>query len=116
MSPRLALVPSFPVVGAALAAEVIRVSLQYLWNLFSNHSPQVINGLALFFALAGSWLLLATRLREQRASARLVADAELDAEASLLDERTQRINRFFYGFGAITLAAALLLSWFSTGL
>jgi hypothetical protein len=97
--------------------EVIRVSLQYLWTLFSTYPSQVLNGLALFFAFAGSWLLLATRLREQRAVAHLAADSELDeidGETSLLDEPTQRINRFFYGFGGATLGAALLLSWFST--
>ena len=31
----------------------------------------LLNAVALFFALAGSWLLVATRLREQRALARL---------------------------------------------
>ncbi len=95
------------------------MSLQYLWNLFSTYPAQVLNGLALFFALAGGWLLLATRLREQRAGVRLASDAELDeldADASLLDERTQRINRFFYAFGGATLVGALALSWFSTGL
>ncbi len=90
------------------------MSLQYLWNLFSTSPSQTLNGLALFFALAGSWLLLATRLREQRAGARLAAEAELDADASLLDERTQRINQFFYVFGSATLAGALMLSWVST--
>lgn len=95
------------------------MSLQYLWSLFSNHPSQAVNGLALFFAAAGGWLLLATRLREQRAVARLVAESELDQldeETSLLDEPTQRINRFFYHFGAVTLSVALLLSWFSTRL
>ncbi|MNY79117.1 hypothetical protein D3C86_2196160 [compost metagenome] len=62
-------------------------------------------------------MLLATRVREQRAVTRLVADSELDElgqEASLLDEPTQRLNRFFYGFGGLSLGAALLLSWGST--
>jgi hypothetical protein len=95
------------------------VSLQYLWNLFSTHPGQMLNSLALFFAVAGSWLLLATRLREQRAVGRLAANSqldEIDEETSLLDEATQRINRFFYCFGGATLTAALLLSWASTGL
>jgi hypothetical protein len=102
-----------------IVVEVIRVSLQYLWTQFSAHPGQVLNGLALFFAFAGSWLLLATRLREQRAVGHLAADSELDEidePTSLLDESTQRINRFFYGFGGATLSAALLLSWFSTRL
>lgn len=89
------------------------MSLQYLWTLFSTHPAQTINALALFFAVAGSWLLMATRLREQRAVARL---AELDEQASLLDEPTLRINRFFYRFSAAALGAALVLSWYSTGL
>ena len=93
------------------------MSLQYLWTLFSTYPAQTLNGLALFFAVAGSWLLLATRLREQRAVGHLAsAMDELDEEASLLDEPTRRINRFFYAFGGATLGAALLLSWCSTGL
>lgn len=95
------------------------MSLQYFWALFSASPTQLVNGLALFFALAGSWLLLATRLREQRSGARLAAGselAELNEETPLLDEPTQRINRFFYHFGGATLSAALLLSWFSTRL
>jgi len=91
------------------------VSLQYLWNLFSNHPAQVVNGLALFLALAGSWLLLATRFREQRLVSGLAADSELD-ESVLLDEPTLRINRFFYQFGSICLLGALLLSFYSKGL
>lgn len=93
------------------------MSLQALWSLFLAHPAQVVNGLALFFAVAGSWLLLATRVREQRSVARLVASSELDEmeeEASLQDEATQRLNRFFYGFGGATLGVALLLSWGST--
>jgi hypothetical protein len=95
------------------------VSLQYLWSLFSSHPAQVVNGLALFFALAGSWLLLATRIREQRAVARLVAGSALDGiddEASLQDDATLHINRFFSRFGGVCLLGALLLSFYSTGL
>ncbi len=93
------------------------MSLQYLWTLFSTYPAQTINALALFFAVAGSWLLMATRLREQRAMARLAAEMdELDEQSSLLDEPALRINRFFYRFSAAALGAALLLSWYSTGL
>ncbi|WP_394560910.1 hypothetical protein [Aquipseudomonas alcaligenes] len=95
------------------------MTLQYLWTLFADHPGHVVNGLALFFALAGSWLLLATRLREQRSGARLAADSDLDdvdGEASLLDERTLRINRFFFHFASACLAAALVLSFYSTSL
>lgn len=89
------------------------MSLQYFWTLFSAHPGQVVNGLALFFAVAGSWLLLATRLREQRACARLAMD-EVAGDAAVTDPSTQRINRFFYFFGGATLSVALLLSGFST--
>ncbi|WP_137819938.1 hypothetical protein [Pseudomonas sp. 2FG] len=92
------------------------MSLQALLSLGLAHPAQLINGLALFFAVAGSWLLVATRLRERRAVAQLAADTELgqrDEQASLLDEPTLRLNRFFNGFGFACLAAALLVSWLS---
>ena len=54
-----------------------------------------------------------TRLREQRGMARVLAQGELD-EAEIQDERTVRINRFFYRFGAVCLGAALILYWAST--
>lgn len=95
------------------------MSLQQLWLMCLNYPSQVVNGLALFLALAGGWLLLATRLREQRAAARLLLDGELAtlAEAGLAgDVRSERLNRFFYAFGAASLLAALLLSWLSTSL
>jgi len=89
------------------------MSLQVLWSFFLAYPGQSLNGVALFFALSGSWLLLATRIREQRAVTRLVGDN--DAEATcLLDEPVQRINRFFYRFGYATLGLASLLSWLST--
>lgn len=95
------------------------MSLQALWSLFQLHPAQVINVLALFFAASGSWLLLATRLREQRALARLAGEGdmpELEQDASLFDEPTRRINQFFYLFGGSVLVLALMLSWYSTQL
>ncbi|MFI8738530.1 hypothetical protein JWV26_05395 [Ectopseudomonas toyotomiensis] len=91
------------------------MSLQMLWSLFLVHPAGVVNSLALFFALAGAWLCLMTRVREQRGMARVLAQGELD-ESEAQDERTVRINRFFYRFGAVCLGAALLLSWLSTRL
>ncbi|WP_395505360.1 hypothetical protein [Ectopseudomonas hydrolytica] len=91
------------------------MSLQMLWSLFLAHPSGAVNSLALFFALAGAWLCLMTRLREQRGLARVLAQGELETLDDG-DERTLRINRFFYRFGAICLGAALLLSWFSTRL
>lgn len=36
------------------------MSLQALWALFLAHPAQAVNGLALFFGVAGAWLLLAS--------------------------------------------------------
>ncbi|MBF3257722.1 hypothetical protein HKT44_08475, partial [Pseudomonas aeruginosa] len=33
------------------------MSLQALWALFLAHPAQAVNGLALFFGVAGAWLL-----------------------------------------------------------
>lgn len=91
------------------------MSLQMLWSLFLAHPAGFVNSLALFFAVAGSWLWLMTRLREQRGLVRALVQGELD-DIEVQDERALRINRFFYRFGGICLGAALLLSWFSTRL
>ncbi|WP_413243471.1 hypothetical protein [Pseudomonas sp.] len=93
------------------------MSLQALWSVFLAYPAQSLNALALFFGLAGSWLLLATRVREQRAVARLIAgsDAEdMAEEVYVFDAPTQRLNRFFYRFGFVSLALSLALSWGST--
>jgi hypothetical protein len=49
------------------------MSLQMLWSLFLAHPAVAMNTLALFFGLAGAWLCLMTRLREQRGQARMLA-------------------------------------------
>ena len=92
------------------------MSVQALWSLFLAHPGQLLNGLALFFAMAGAWLLLATRMREQRAVARLLASNEMDELAYAMDEPTVRLNRFFYRFGYSCLVVALIVSWASTQL
>ncbi|AGO42129.1 MULTISPECIES: hypothetical protein [Pseudomonas] len=95
------------------------MSLQALWALFLAHPAQAVNGLALFFGVAGAWLLLATRARERRALARWAAEGEAGeaGEAALpMDEATLRINLFFYRFGTACLGLALLVSWASTRL
>lgn len=93
------------------------MSLQTLWSPVVPYPAQMLNALALFFALAGSWLLLATRIREQRLLARLVREGRPETgEACLVDEASLRVNRFFYRFGAGSLSLALLLSWSSTQL
>jgi hypothetical protein len=93
------------------------MSLQLIWSLFSAHPAKLINILALLFAFPGSWLLHATRRREQRALANLAAQGESRSrtlQARVLDDATVRMNRFFYRFGFACLGLALLVSWIST--
>jgi hypothetical protein len=93
------------------------MSLQLIWSLFSAHPAKLINILALLFAFPGSWLLHATRRREQRAQANLAAQDQSrsqDLPAQALDDATLRMNRFFYRFGFACLGLALLVSWIST--
>ena len=94
------------------------MSLQLLYAWFLADPGQLVNALALFFACAGSWLLLATRLREQQALRGLALDAEVRGVSAETpnDGPTLRLNRFFKGFGAGCLVVALGLSWASTGL
>lgn len=91
------------------------MTLQALWSLFLAHPAQLVNGLALFFAAAGAWLLLATRFREQRLVAQLAASSKLGEDA-VVNEPTLRLNRFFYRFGCLCLVLALAVSWASTRL
>lgn len=87
----------------------------HLMTLFSAHPAKLINLLALLFAFPGSWLLHATRRREQRAQASLAAQRESrPSEEPVLDWATLRMNRFFYRFGFACLGLALLVSWIST--
>ncbi|MDO9623265.1 MAG: hypothetical protein Q7J46_04685 [Pseudomonas sp.] len=93
------------------------MSLQALWSVFLAHPAQSLNALALFFGLAGSWLLLATRVREQRAVTRVIAGGDtkdMAEEVYLFEGPTHRLNRFFYRFGFVSLAGSLSLSWGST--
>ena len=77
----------------------------------------LFNVLALLVTLAGAWLLLATRWREQQAAGRLAAaDVDVDDSVNLLDAATQRLNRVFYAMGGLSLALALALSWLSVRL
>ena len=41
-------------------------ALQAAWTHYLSNPSQVLNGLALFYALAGSWLWIATQLRSSR--------------------------------------------------
>ncbi|MBP8184950.1 MAG: hypothetical protein KAX95_03625 [Pseudomonas sp.] len=89
------------------------MSLHALYALFSAQPGRWLNCLALFFAVVGAWLLLATRYRQQAAGGALAFNAQSNA-VSVADEATQRLNKFFYQFGYTCLASALLLSWNST--
>ena len=60
------------------------MSLQALWLLVDGQPGQWLNGLALFFAMTGAWLVLATRLREQRALERILAGNALSEVAQPL--------------------------------
>jgi hypothetical protein len=89
------------------------MSLHALYALLSAQPGRWLNCLALFFAVAGAWLWLATRYRQQVAVGPLAFNVENHA-VSVADEATQRLNRFFYQFGSMCMACALLLSWSST--
>ena len=92
------------------------MSLQALYAVLTAHPGRCLNVLAMFFACAGAWLLLATRQRELRAEAQVNGSSDGHGEAVLDAEPTLRLNRFFDQFGFACLAIALLLSWDSTRL
>ena len=92
------------------------MSLQALYAVFTAHPGRCLNLLALFFACAGAWLLLATRQRQLRAMQQGEGVSEGHGEAVWRAEPTLRLNRFFYQFGFACLGIALLLSWDSTQL
>lgn len=74
----------------------------------------LLNSMALLIALGGGWLLLATRWRRQlAATAASLAGVNPSAVRQLSAAGTQRIDRFFYGFGFSSLALAWLLSAFT---
>jgi hypothetical protein len=83
-------------------------ALQAAWMFYLGNPAAVFNGLALFYALTGSWLWIATQLRSSRAQLRL-ATAPATTEATV-SPATARINRLFYVVGGVCLALALLLS------
>lgn len=90
------------------------MSLQALYALFNAQPGRWLNLLALFLAVAGAWLLLATRYRQQSLLGTLVVGGDGKAMVAAVDQPAQRLNRFFYRFAASCLASALLLSWSST--
>ncbi|MEH6567050.1 MAG: hypothetical protein V7756_17140 [Halopseudomonas sp.] len=90
--------------------------LQAAWMYYLAHPALVINSLALFFAVNGSWLWLATQLRGLLSARRLATAPQIPATRSGEDSATLRANRLFYRVGGLSLALALLLSSISTQL
>ncbi|MEH6389549.1 MULTISPECIES: hypothetical protein [Pseudomonas] len=88
--------------------------LQAAWFYYLNNPALVLNGLALFYGLAGGWLWLATQLRSARAAARLATSPAVSGEATIIPATTRRINRMFYAVGSVCLLLATLLTLAST--
>jgi len=70
----------------------------------------LLNAMALLIALAGAWLLLATRWRRQLAASVVPMNCRYPALAPARAASTRRLDRFFYAFGFASLALAWLLS------
>lgn len=86
--------------------------LQAAWLYYLENPSLVLNGLALFFAINGSWLWIATQLRSSLGRQRLATLPPSASDTSL--QRDQRINRLFYSVGGFCLSLAVLLSLIST--
>ncbi len=88
--------------------------LHAAWMFYSQHPALVINALGLFYALSGSWLLLATQVRNARSLNQMAASpAGITQEPS---PTTLRINRMFNRVGSLCLGSGLVLSLISTQL
>lgn len=81
---------------------------QAAWLFYMDNSALVLNSLALFYALCGTWLVVATQLRAAR-TMRLVSNS-----AGVLEDELpigmQRSNRLFVLVGCVCLGLGLLLS------
>ena len=67
--------------------------LQAAWLYYLENPALVLNGLALFFAVNGSWLWIATQLRSSLGRQRLATPPP--SETDISQQREQRINRLF---------------------
>lgn len=81
---------------------------QAAWVFYLNNSALVLNSLALFYVLCGSWLVLATQLRTARTLRLMSSTAGVVEDELPLD--LQRSNRLFLRVGCVCLGLALLLS------
>lgn len=83
--------------------------LQVAWSFYLNNSALVLNSLALFYGLAGAWLIIATQLRTARAS-RLAATAAGTLDMAGPATGNPRANRLFMLVGGVCLGLASLLT------
>lgn len=88
--------------------------LQAAWMFYLHNPALVINALGLFYALSGSWLLIATQIRNSRSISQLATSPATNSDVP--SPATLRINRLFNRVGAVCLGAGLLLSLLSTQL
>lgn len=86
--------------------------LQAAWMFYLHKPALVINSLGLFYAVSGSWLLLATQIRARRRLNQLATSPT--ASSGVQTAATQRANRLFNRVGGTCLGAGLLLSLIST--
>lgn len=100
-----------PIVGLIFSVFVeVRLSLNIDFSGVASVAS-LLNSMALLIALGGSWLLLATRWRRHVAGHMgQLASSQGAIDRSPHGAATQRIDRFFYGFGLGSLALAWLLS------
>lgn len=83
------------------------------WLYYLENPALVLNGLALFYGLAGGWLWLATQLRSARAAQRFATSPAVSADTAAV-AATRRINRMFYSVGSVCLVLAMALTFAST--
>ncbi|HIZ49478.1 MAG TPA: hypothetical protein IAA18_00175 [Candidatus Pseudomonas excrementavium] len=83
--------------------------LQVAWLYYLNNSAFVLNCLALFYGLSGSWLIIATQWRTARA-VRLAAGGSGSLALTGTPVRAHPANRMFMLVGGVCLGLALLLT------
>lgn len=80
---------------------------QAAWVMYMNHSALVLNSLALFYGVCGSWLIIATQLRMARA---VRVPGSPSAVLAEVPPPNPRGNHLFMRVGGSCLGLALLLS------
>ncbi|MCO5786452.1 hypothetical protein DHB74_08830 [Pseudomonas sp. G11-1] len=82
--------------------------LQLAWLYYLNNSAFVLNCLALFYGLSGSWLIIATQWRTARAMRLATGGSALTLTGPTA--RPHPANRMFMLVGGVCLGLALLLT------